>query len=359
MSTKSILFVSSVLPLFDKDSGSNRLKEIIEIFLTSGYTCYFLVDSIKNQEKYFDFFTNKGLIIIDKERNDDISQLSKIDYVWFNGPNSFKKNLTSIKDNLPNAKIVYDMVDIHFLRYKRVISLNPFQISNYNRYFKYKKIETKLAKKADIIIAISEKEKIIMSNIINPDKIIVVSNIHYSKIKLEEVISFKERNDLLFIGSTHTPNIDAVNYLFKEIMPLVWKKNPIIKVNIIGNLNEKIKDLNHPNFTFLGYVENIEPYFLNSKIMIAPLRYGAGVKGKIGQAYEYFLPVITTDIGAEGMNLKHNENAIIVNTPEAFANQILNLNDNEILWTKLSKSAASVLENFSKEELTAKLKQFN
>ena len=93
--------------------------------------------------------------------------------------------------------------------------------------------------------------------------------------------------------------------------------------------------------------------------MIAPLRYGAGVKGKIGQAYEYFLPVITTDIGAEGMNLKHNENAIIVNTPEAFANQILNLYDNEILWTKLSKSAASVLENFSKEELTAKLQQFN
>jgi glycosyltransferase involved in cell wall biosynthesis len=237
--------------------------------------------------------------------------------------------------------------------------LNPFQISNYNRYFKYKKIETQLVKKADLIIAISEKEKITMSNIINPNKIIVVSNIHYSKIKLEEVISFKERNDLLFIGSTHTPNIDAVNYLFKEIMPLVWKKNPIIKVNIIGNLNEKIKDLNHPNCTFLGYVENIEPYFLKSKIMIAPLRYGAGVKGKIGQAYEYFLPVITTDIGAEGMNLKHNENAIIVNTPEAFANQILNLYDNEILWTKLSKSAASVLENFSKEELTAKLKQFN
>lgn len=134
-------------------------------------------------------------------------------------------------------------------------------------------------------------------------------------------------------------------------MPIVWKTNPSIKVTIIGNLDEKIKNINHPNFKFLGFVENIEPYFLNSKFMIAPLRYGAGVKGKIGQAYEYFLPVITTNIGAEGMNLIHNQNALIANNTDEFANAILKLYNDEVLWNKLSDASSSVLNGFSKNEL--------
>ena len=71
--------------------------------------------------------------------------------------------------------------------------------------------------------------------------------------------------------------------------------------------------------------------------MIAPLRYGAGVKGKIGQAFEYYLPVITTDIGAEGMNLTNNHHAIITNDSTEFANKIIELYENEELWKKLSK----------------------
>lgn len=353
---KSIVFISNILPSFDKDSGSNRLKEIIGVFLDSNYTCYYLVDNIHNQEKYYEYFKEKGVIIINKEKDLNYTDKLKsdsenIDYVWFNGPNSFKKHFHFIKSTLPNTKVIYDMVDIHFLRYKRAIALNPLQLSNYKRFYKYKKIETQLAKKADIVIAISEKEKVTMSKLLPNNTIRVISNIHYSKIKAENITPFDKRSDLLFIGSTHTPNIDAVHYLYNEIMPIVWKTNPSIKVTIIGNLDEKIKNINHPNFKFLGFVENIEPYFLNSKFMIAPLRYGAGVKGKIGQAYEYFLPVITTNIGAEGMNLIHNQNALIANNTDEFANAILKLYNDEVLWNKLSDASSSVLNGFSKNEL--------
>lgn len=352
---KTILFVSNILPLFDKDSGSNRLKEIIEGFIENSFTCYFLVDSIFEQEKYYAFFISKGLKIIIKKDNinyiDDLKNIISIDYVWFNGPNSFKKNLNLFRNHLPKSKLIYDMVDIHFLRYKRAIKLNPLVISNYKRYFKYKKIETQLAKKSDLIIAISEKEKETMSKYIESDKIKVISNIHYPKIDIKNVRSFSERNDLLFIGSTHTPNIDAVNYLYKEIMPLVWRENQNIKVNIIGNVNEQIHAIDNPNFRFLGYVENIESYFLSSKFMIAPLRYGAGVKGKIGQAYEYFLPVITTSIGAEGMNLKNNETALIANNAVEFAKNILKLYNDEELWNNLQSNSEKALEPFSRKKL--------
>ena len=86
-------------------------------------------------------------------------------------------------------------------------------------------------------------------------------------------------------------------------MPIVWKNNPNLEVTIIGNVADKLDIKLFPKFNFLGFVENIEELFMTSKIMVAPLRFGAGVKGKIGQAFEYFLPVITTDIGAEGMQL--------------------------------------------------------
>lgn len=355
---KSILFFSSILPTYDQDSGSNRLKEIIDAFIKLQYTCYFVVDTDTNQEPYSSFFKEKGVLILAKNETDFINQIKKnenLNYIWFNGPNSFKKNLIFCKEHFPTSTTIYDMVDVHFLRYKRAIALHPFKISNYKRYFKYKKIETQLAQKTDFVVAISETEKSIISQYLNSDKILVISNIHYPKIDKKDLKPFSERNNILFIGSAHTPNVDAVRYLYNEIMPLVWKTNPKIKVNIIGNVNEEMKNISHPNIHFLGYIEDIEPYFLTSKLMVAPLRYGAGVKGKIGQAFEYSLPVITTSIGAEGMNLIHNKNALIANNPQDFANAILELYNNEKLWNKLSESSPTVLSGFSKETLIKEL----
>lgn len=243
------------------------------------------------------------------------------------------------------------MVDIHFLRYSRALSINPYKISDYKRYFKYKKIETKLIQEASIVVAISEREKELISKYVLTEKIIVISNIHYPKVNKAEIPCFKDRINILFIGSKHTPNVDAIYFLYNEIMPKVWKINKNIKVQIIGAVAEDIKDICHPMFEFLGYVSNIEPYFLNSKFMVAPLRYGGGVKGKVGQAFEYYLPVITTDIGAEGMNLTDNHHALITNDSNEFAYKIIELYENEGLWQKLSNASDDSLKPFSNQQL--------
>lgn len=355
---KSIVFVSNCLPTFDKDSGANRLKEIIEEFQNNNFECYFITNEKESNSKYWKYFYNIGITILNVSEVDKIKSLENVDYIWFNGPNSFKKNLNLINLHFPNSKIIYDMVDVHFLRYKRSIALNPFKISDYKRYFKYKKIETKLIQKASIVVAISEKEKELISKYIAPEKVITISNIHYPKVNKSEIPRFNQRENIVFIGSTHTPNIDAVYFLYNEIMPKVWKVNSNIKVQIIGNVVEEIKGISHPMFEFIGYVPHVESYFLNSKLMVAPLRYGAGVKGKIGQAYEYFLPVITTNIGAESMNLTHNETALIANNPQDFANAILELYNNEKLWKNLSESSPAVLSGFSKETLIKELSNF-
>lgn len=142
-------------------------------------------------------------------------------------------------------------------------------------------------------------------------------------------------------------------------MPLVWKQNPDIKVYIVGgNAPEEITTLDSERFRILGYQKEIDNLFTSAKAMVAPLRYGAGVKGKIGQALEYQLPVISTKIGVEGMKLTPNIHALVteISDPEAFANYILDIYSNEKKWTELYEGSKDGLQYFSTENQEKNIK---
>ena len=360
---KTIVFISGAMPTHDKDSGSNRLLEIILAFKKLNYNCIICVENVFEDDIYVQFYKQLGVTVYVESLQFDsyksfLKSLKSIDYIWYYGPNTLKNYLNKVSKFLPKAKSIFDMVDIHFLRYKRAIELNPTRISLKKRFRKYFTIETQLAKKVDFVIAISDKEKTFMSDYLPKNEIITISNVHYPKVKQEDIPSFDNRENLLFIGSAHTPNIDAVHYLYDEIMPLVWDKLPNVKVQIIGSVDKEINTISNKNIEFLGFVENVEPYFLNSKLMIAPLRYGAGVKGKVGQAFEYYLPVVTTSIGAEGMFLENDINAIIVDNATDFANKIIEVYNQSEIWEKLSKNSELSLYPFSKEKLEKTITQF-
>lgn len=358
---KTILFASRDFPAHDKESGANRLKELILIYRELGYNCILFAPHIFEDNSYVKFYKQHNVIVYTENHKYKniyafISSFKNIDYVWFNGPlalNLFYKKMKSI---LPRTRFIYDMVDIHFLRFKRAIELEPNRISLKKNYKHFFRLETVIAPQLDYIIAISDKEKEIMAQYADKNKIITVSNIHYPKIDISERKNFSESKGIIFIGSIHEPNIDAVKFLYEKIMPLVWKTNPELEVSIIGNVAEKLDIKQYPKFKFLGFVESIEALFMNSKIMVAPLRFGAGVKGKIGQAFEYYFPVVTTDIGAEGMKLTDQKNVLIANDEKSFAEAILQLNTNEELWNTLSQNSIDSLRAFSPEEVKEKLK---
>lgn len=354
---KSIIFYNSSVPEYDKDSGANRLKEIMVAFKNLGYQVTFLCNQNYINNPYNEFYQRLGIqVFYEFDKFNDYEKFLKknfpIDTIhWFYGPNTFIQYIDSIKKLQPNSKTIYDMVDIHHIRLDRAIELGESIKSNARRYKKYYKIETQDIKKADKIIAISDFEFIYMQKFFDKEKLVTVSNIHYPKIKIEDTLPFEDRKDILFIGSQHIPNVDALYFLFNQIMPLVWKELPELKVNIIGNINEIVKDINHPNFVFQGFVHDITDFFISNKMNIAPLRYGAGVKGKIGQSFEYYLPVVTTSIGAEGMKLVNNENALIDDSPEGFASNIIKLYTDKNLWLHLQKNSENSLIPFSRENL--------
>lgn len=360
-SQKTILFASRDFPAHDKESGANRLKELIFIYKELGYNCILFAPHMFEDDSYVKFYQQHNVIIYienNKYRNiyDFLSSFKKIDYVWFNGPLALNLFYKKMKAILPSAKFIYDMVDIHFLRFKRAIELEPTRISLKKNYKHFFRLETVVAPQLDYIIAISDKEKEIMSQYTDKNKIVTISNIHYPKIDISERKNFSESKGITFIGSIHEPNIDAVKFLYDKIMPIVWKTNPELEVSIIGNVAEKLDLKLFPKFKFLGFVESIEEHFMNSKIMVAPLRFGAGVKGKIGQAFEYFFPVVTTDIGAEGMKLTDKKNVLIANDENSFAEAIIQLNNDEELWNTLSRNSVDSLRAFSPEEVKEKLK---
>lgn len=350
---KSIVFLNECMPTPDKDSGSNRLKEIILSYCELDFNCIICTKNAYREDKYISYFSEMGVIVYVETKQfknyfNFLASIPKIDYVWYYTPDTLNDNLKKISKILPKAKSIFDMVDIHYLRIQRAIELEPKRISLRKKYKKYFKIETQLAKKADIVIAISDHERELMKQYIEESKLYTLSNVHYPKIKTEDSPAFELREDILFIGSSHTPNVDALYYLYNEIMPIVWEKLPDIKVNIIGSVHEVIQDITDPKFVFHGYVEDIEALFLSNKLMVAPLRYGAGVKGKVGQAFEYYLPVVTSSIGAEGMHLTAGENALIENTPEALAGAIIDLYTNKDLWIKLQNNSEDSLIPFSR-----------
>ncbi|MFN2508578.1 MAG: glycosyltransferase family 4 protein [Chthoniobacterales bacterium] len=111
---------------------------------------------------------------------------------------------------------------------------------------------------------------------------------------------------------------------------------------------ERVRDLAGENIITHGYVENVEPFFASCLLTVAPLRWGAGVKGKINQSMSYGVPVVSTSTGAEGMHLRHEKDILVADRPRDFAMQIIRLHRDEELWNKLSRGGkANIRKHFS------------
>jgi len=171
----------------------------------------------------------------------------------------------------------------------------------------------------------------------------IVSNIHRI---FGSRRSFAERRDLFFIGAfSHPPNTDAVLWFCRDIVPLILASAPGIRFHVIGaDPPEQVRALASPNVEIEGYVPDVTQFFNRCRLSVAPLRYGAGVKGKVNQSLAHGLPVVLTSVAAEGMFLVDGESALIADEPQAFADAVVRLYDDEALWNRLSARGLEVME---------------
>jgi O-antigen biosynthesis protein len=165
--------------------------------------------------------------------------------------------------------------------------------------------------------------------------------------------SYSEREGLLFIGGYgHPPNVDAALWLCREIMPRVWESLPDVTVTLLGyNPPPEIRSLESSRVRVPGYVQNVDDYFLRSRVFVAPVRFGAGINGKIGQSLSFGLPVVTTPVGAEGIGLEDGISGLVARDATEFAAAVVRAYTQQCVWERLSEGAWSHLKRFQPEAI--------
>lgn len=370
-SSKNVLIIDEIIPEFNKDSGSRRLTEIIKLLLKNKVSVFLVADlkQYKYKSEYLQKFIDLGVNVYQPSLDSNGKLVTKerfiqfiapkINIAWLHRPMVFNKFHALIKAANPNVRLVFDMVDFHYVRLLREFELSGNQSLKVEAE-KCLKIELENCKLADTVIAISKTDKQLLKQHFNAsEKVVLISNIHQHLDKNSDFIGFENRKDILFVGSfRHDPNNDAVKHLKQNIMPLVWQTLPEIKVNIVGSyITEDIKSLASSRFNLLGFVDDINVTLNASKLFVAPLRFGAGIKGKIGQSLEHSLPLVTTDVGAEGFDFENQQEIMIANSAEEIAHKIVALYTNKALWNAASDSCQSILKPFSLATTEAQILQ--
>lgn len=350
----NILYLDHYIPEYDKDAGSLTTYYVVSILSSLNHNVTFWPANLKRTEPYTTELQQKKIEVIYGSNNfqEFLKNRGKTFHVCFIArPHIAAKYYGLLKKYAPKCKIIYDTIDLHFIREHReaALSKDSSKIISAN---KTKENELFFIRNSDVSILKSLKEAKLL---LNEDSNLSTAVIPPLQIPKKNIITFEKRKDLLFLGGfQHIPNLDSIEYLVNDIFPEVRKSLPDVKLYVIGsNAPQKIKNLcaNTENVVFLGYLPNIDTYLENCKIMLAPLKFGAGVKGKITQSFAYGLPVITTSIGAEGISSANGEILLTEDDPIKFANKVVTAYKNEELWNMLSKNGLAFAKNHYSPEL--------
>ncbi|MEO9061077.1 MAG: glycosyltransferase [Nitrosospira sp.] len=344
-----VLVVELRVPVPDQDSGSVRMAAIIRLLKEMGFRITFISDSEEGLPQYRKVLEKQGIDVIwgfRAGRNHLEAAGGKYHFVVLSRPEVAFRYLFIAKAYAVYATIIYDTVDLHWVRLGREMQVSG-DCTLRDAIARYRHVELFNSESADLVLAITdeEKERLLLEK---PGvKVAVLPNIHEL---YPPVTSYGQRKGLLFIGGfLHKPNEDAVMYFVREIMPCIVEQIPDVVFYIIGsNMPDSIKSLGSANVHPLGFVAEVAPYFESCRVFVAPLRFGAGMKGKVGQSMSHGLPVVATPIGAEGMGLRHGRHALIASGSQDFADSVVRLYEDEALWRGLSAESFAYLEaNYS------------
>lgn len=347
---KTILVIDHYVPHFDKDAGSKTTYQYLQLFVMMGLNVKFLGDNFFRHEPYTSALQQLGIEVFygvwyrDNWKMWIKENAENIHYVYLNRPHISIKYIDFIKNNT-NAKILYYGHDLHFLRETREYELlKDKEILKSVEH--WKKIELNIISKADVAYFPSEIEvKEIMQLSLNNVKTIPAYIFEDFNIVPK---NFDTKNDILFVGGFgHKPNIDGVIWFINNIFPLILMKLPSIKINIVGsNPPDSIVSLQNDRINITGFVteEELVNYYNKCKIVVIPLRYGAGIKGKVIESMYHGVPMVTTTIGAEGLSGADNS-LIVADTENLFAESVINIYNNNKFLEELSMNAMLYVKN--------------
>jgi GT2 family glycosyltransferase/tetratricopeptide (TPR) repeat protein len=370
---KRILWIDHVLPLPNFNSGCLRMNYLMKSLVKLGHKITYVALSNSDPDDYARVMRKMGVEtvslgyeswvhsgkegeIVDKvldllevrKNNYDVVYLS---FYWV-----AQMFIRKIRRRMPTALIYVDSHDIHFLRTQREAELHK------DRLHRVRAEQTKIEElgvyaRADAVLTVTDLDRQALLKELPAATVLLMPNAH-DVVPVEK--GFDGRKDLLFVGGfNHTPNVDAMLYFCREIFPKVRRRIPDIKLWIVGsNPTEEVKALAGDAISVTGWVKETKPYLDACKISIAPLRYGAGMKGKVGEAMCHGLPVVTTSVGSEGMGIVNNEHALVVEKVDEWVEQIVRLYNDGDLWRHLSAKGQELMsQRYGSDEMLTRARR--
>jgi glycosyltransferase involved in cell wall biosynthesis len=255
-----------------------------------------------------------------------------------------RKHIADARLYAPQSRIIFDTVDLHFVRNHREAQITSSPETREMARQK-EKLEYELIEEADETWVVSSVEqRLLQENKAHKSVEIVptIAEIPGSK------RSFALRRDWLFIGGfQHTPNVDAVMFFVQKIYPLVSERLRDAKFYIIGDkAPPEIVALATERIIVAGWQRDVRPFFDSVRLSVAPLRFGAGIKGKVNQSMGFGVPVVATSLAVEGMPVVNRRDILIADKPEDFAEALVELYESEQLWNELSENGIRKTREF-------------
>lgn len=352
---KTVLFVSERVPTYDRDAGSRTIDFYIQEFLQRGYLVKYIPDNFVAEEPYTHRLQQMGVEVFagkhyQKSMLNWVGEYhADIDFAFLNYPNAASKYIDVLKKlGIP---VMYYGMDLHYVRLQREYKLlgSEQKLQEANAFYEK---EAYLIKNSDVVYYPSTVETDIVKKDFNQHSVKQLMINIYDVDKIENAYKPEERNGLMFVGGyKHAPNADAVKWFAYNVFPKIYEKYKIPFYIVGVDMPVDIRNIDVEGTVKLGALtdKELNEMYTKVKMIVAPLRYGAGTKGKVIEAMYNGIPVVTTTIGIEGIP---NEDATIAiaDDEESFANAVIELYQASDELTRMSLQGQDLIRKYYSRE---------
>lgn len=367
MRINKLLIIGIVWPEPKSTAAGSRMMQLIEAFNYFGYDITFASTSAKTDHSFNlnDIGVNSASIELNCSSFDVFVKQLNPQIVIFDRFMIEEQFGWRVTENCPKALKILDTEDLHFLRKGRHLALQQNQVFDDSYlYNDYTKREIASIYRCDLSLIISEEEMCYLRGEfeINPDLLMYLPFM-LNEITAKEITllpNYNQRTNFISIGNfRHEPNLDAVIYLKETIWPLIHSKLPEAEMHVYGAYpSERVFQLNNVKEKFLvkGFAPDVNMVMQNSKVCLAPLRFGAGLKGKVVDAMKNGTPCIMSSIAAEGIFDILETNDCFLDNPKDFAKKAILLYRDQSEWQFHSNDGFRVInERFQKDKFQKQL----
>ncbi len=335
------LFVDHFVPTPDRDSGSADLHGFLRIFVGLGYETTLLpVDDLARADAYVDDLRRRGVRVAAggfyRSLGDFLArETAPFDlFMVYRATLAEAPLLDALRRHSPQARLVFNTVDLHFLRLEREAALARAP-ALLDEAFRMQQRETAAILRADCTILLSPVEQRLLAELIPEARTRVIPILRDIP---GRTAPFGARRGVVFVGSfRHRPNVDAIVEFVREVWPLVRRRLDVPLTVIGADPPPEVQALAGEGVVVAGYRPDLDALLGACRLTVAPLRFGAGLKGKIVSSLAAGVPCVASPMAAEGMALIDGEHVCLASTPSEFAAAIVDVHEDADLWERLSR----------------------